>query len=431
MIRGSRFFFIFIFLFILAISAAAHINVNAAGISMPTREVTLYVGDSYVLEGTKDAGTGDGDIEYYLYDDVKKKRVKYSDCLNLDGINGRVTALSPGSISVIVTLSVYDEASGKTDKYMDKCVVTVVKEENKTGLNYTYLNRAVGSKKIKLKVKNEKKGDVITWSSSDSKVAKVNKNGELSAKSDGTAMITATVKRKKKTLSYTCEVHVSTPVLDKNTITVRKGKTGKVNISGVVNGDEVQWVVSDSKVAAVSIDGTVLGKAEGSTNVNVKIEGVSLKLLICVEDRELGSPSEIIESAESLIGCAYSVEKRMEEGYYDCSSYVFRVYAPFGYLFGCKSQDDNAPTAADLGKWCDDNNCAVFKEPVSDLDKLIPGDLIFYSYGKSNGRFLNIDHVAIYGGDGTILHASDEETGVKRGKYWVDDNIVMVGRPIQ
>ena len=43
--------------------------------------------------------------------------------------------------------------------------------------------------------------------------------------------------------------------------------------------------------------------------------------------------------------------------------------------------------------------------------ELKPGDLIFYSY-KENGRFRNISHVAIYVGDGNMVHAANEKRGV-------------------
>lgn len=476
----------------------------AAGIIMPTRELTLYTGDSYSLEADASAGLDTGSIEYYLYDEAKHKRVKSSSCLNLDSINGEITALKPGSISVVVYCRVWNNSTAVFDEYQDKCQVTVVEDVSKNGLNHTYINRAVGSKKVKLTVKNAKKSDVIIWKSSNKKVAGVGKNGRVIAKSPGKATITAAIQRKKKTLTYFCEVNVSSPVIDKNMVVLSPGEISKVNISGVSDENAVQWVVNDSRIALMSIDGTVMGKEEGTTTVNVKAEGISIELVIHVEKpagnaasannvrlvkgeeeklvpkglaagtfvswssnsketvsvdndgkiralsvgnalitAEFGSESvtyhvsvgnnkkavEAVEKGESLLGCAYSTEKRMEEGYYDCSSYVFRIFAPLGYLFGCENAKENAPTAADLAKWCEENQCVVSMEPVQNLGELLPGDLIFYSYGGGNGRFLNIDHVAIYNGYGTIIHASDEETGVKQGRYWVDNYIVMVARP--
>lgn len=56
-----------------------------------------------------------------------------------------------------------------------------------------------------------------------------------------------------------------------------------------------------------------------------------------------------------------------------------------------------------------------------------PGDLIFYSF-RNNGRYKNISHVAIYVGDGKVVEASDEKTGVIIGNFYTS-GLVMIGRP--
>jgi cell wall-associated NlpC family hydrolase len=43
--------------------------------------------------------------------------------------------------------------------------------------------------------------------------------------------------------------------------------------------------------------------------------------------------------------------------------------------------------------------------------ELQPGDLIFYSY-EENGRYKNISHVAIYVGNGKMVHAANTKRGV-------------------
>ena len=44
---------------------------------------------------------------------------------------------------------------------------------------------------------------------------------------------------------------------------------------------------------------------------------------------------------------------------------------------------------------------------VISMDEIRPGDLVFYGSGK------RINHVAIYAGDGMIVHASNEQDGIK------------------
>ncbi len=105
----------------------------------------------------------------------------------------------------------------------------------------------------------------------------------------------------------------------------------------------------------------------------------------------------VAELAMTKIGCRYSQERRYEEGYYDCSSLVQRLYKEAGI--------DLPATAATQGQYCYQNAMIINKKDLK------PGDLIFYSY-KENGEFRNISHVAIYVGDGKMVHAANEERGV-------------------
>ena len=76
----------------------------------------------------------------------------------------------------------------------------------------------------------------------------------------------------------------------------------------------------------------------------------------------------------------------------DCSGFVMSVFANFGY---------SLPRVA--AAQCD----ASTKKDISQLE---PGDLVFYGNGY-------IDHVALYIGDGKIIHASNAATGIKISDY--------------
>lgn len=105
----------------------------------------------------------------------------------------------------------------------------------------------------------------------------------------------------------------------------------------------------------------------------------------------------VAELAMTKVGCRYDQERRMEEGYYDCSSLVYRLYKEVGVELPL--------TAAEQGKYCYQNAMVINKK------ELKPGDLIFYSY-EENGDFRNISHVAIYVGDGKMVHAANKSRGV-------------------
>lgn len=74
----------------------------------------------------------------------------------------------------------------------------------------------------------------------------------------------------------------------------------------------------------------------------------------------------------------------------DCSGFTMSVYAKFGY-----SLPHQSGSQAGCGT------------PVS-TDSLLPGDLLFYSNGGSG-----IGHVALYIGNGQVIHASTPATGIK------------------
>ena len=76
----------------------------------------------------------------------------------------------------------------------------------------------------------------------------------------------------------------------------------------------------------------------------------------------------------------------------DCSGFVMSVFANFGY---------SLPRVA--AAQCD----ASTKKDISQLE---PGDLVFYGSGY-------VDHVALYIGDGKIIHASGAATGIKISNY--------------
>ena len=126
-----------------------------------------------------------------------------------------------------------------------------------------------------------------------------------------------------------------------------------------------------------------------------------------------GVGSDVANLALTKVGCRYSQEHRYEEGYYDCSSLVQRCYAEFGI---------NLPSIASTqGQYIVEHGLEVTE------DMLEPGDLIFYSY-ENNGQFRNISHVAIYIGNGRMVHAANTARGVVNDPF-NPSNIGLYGRP--
>lgn len=114
------------------------------------------------------------------------------------------------------------------------------------------------------------------------------------------------------------------------------------------------------------------------------------------------APQPNTDVATSLVNFAlqfvgYSYRSGGEDLYngVDCSGFVMKVYEQFGY-----SLPHNAASQSSYGSY------------VS-LDELAPGDLIFYGYNGS------ICHVAIYIGNGQIVHAATSSQGIITAGYQI------------
>ena len=82
----------------------------------------------------------------------------------------------------------------------------------------------------------------------------------------------------------------------------------------------------------------------------------------------------------------------------DCSGFVQSIYKQFGYEIPRVSKDQ-----AKSAGYCN---------VKPDLEHLLPGDLIFYTDKRGV-----VNHVAMYIGNGQIVHASSNKSGIKVSSY--------------
>lgn len=97
---------------------------------------------------------------------------------------------------------------------------------------------------------------------------------------------------------------------------------------------------------------------------------------------------DLIEYAKQFLGNPYVYGGTSLTNGTDCSGFTMRIFQKFGYSLSRTSREQ-----------------AYDGRRVS-LSDIQPGDLLFYSRGGSIG------HVAIYIGNGQIIHASTERTGI-------------------
>ncbi|HCT89849.1 MAG TPA: hypothetical protein DF613_00475 [Lachnospiraceae bacterium] len=174
------------------------------------------------------------------------------------------------------------------------------------------------------------------------------------------------------------------------------------------------------RILFTDVDGRRRGgrRRPGAAAITAEYEGFILTYAVEVSYKDAVSA---LRYCFKHYGSTYSQKNRMEEGSYDCSSFVWRAYRSVKRKLG--GDKDWAPTAADLAKWCVKNKYMIYAGTVS-TDKLLPGDLIFEcDPSEANGRYKGIYHVDMYQGNGVLITVERQ----KANREELRD--VMIARP--
>ena len=119
------------------------------------------------------------------------------------------------------------------------------------------------------------------------------------------------------------------------------------------------------------------------------------------------SNEAIVAYAKKWVGHPYVYGGTSLENGADCSGFVMKVLEHFGIRILRVADDQRKGPSESLIK---QGYTRGYSIKVSKLSDLAPGDLVFYGSESSNGAYAS--HVAMYIGDGKIVHAANSRVGI-------------------
>ena len=204
----------------------------------------------------------------------------------------------------------------------------------------------------------------------------------------GTTQIQVTINNQTFTFTYSC----AEVTINKASAVMVKGKTTKLKVKGY--SGKIVWKTTKKSVATINSKGKIKAKKNGNAVVYAQLGNQRIGCAVSVVTAKR---KKVINKAKSVAKGTYSQPRRMQKGYYDCSSLVWLAYRKEGKTFGNRAY---APVAAEIAKNLISKNKRIkgglYAKNIQGL-KFRPGDLMFET-GAKNGRYKGIYHVEMFAG---------------------------------
>ena len=267
--------------------------------------------------------------------------------------NGNVTGVAVGEAYI----------TANCDKESDKIKITVTPDkidvesvEIEGAKNSLYVGKSL---KLKAVIKPDNATNKqVKWSSSNTDVAKIDQNGNLKAKKEGTTRITVTSLDNSEVTAYfdldvsaaATAVYVYEDGSSSNINSVDLAKGGKVKLVAKVKPDgvsqKVSWKVQDSKIATINQNGEVTAKSVGTTKIIVTTDAKGsdgktiseyLSLSVTKKYKVLINPSHQSGNKTKSSSSKYSTEKK---NMYEFSKLVEKAFESKGYEVYVSKEND-------------------------------------------------------------------------------------------
>ena len=164
-------------------------------------------------------------------------------------------------------------------------------------------------------------------------------------------------------------------------------------IMTVANGERLDVIEELEEWIKVDVDGQELFVSAEYVELSEELDAALTITEVLYGEGVSDVRVELCEYAKQYVGNPYVWGGTSLTKGADCSGFVLAVFAEFGVELPHYSVSQSQ------------------KGTAIDVSEVLPGDLIFYSNGSQ------INHVAIYIGNGQVIHASSPKTGIKISKY--------------
>ena len=289
---------------------SASSEVTVTNINTPITNVSLNFSD---LEIRKDSSQG-------LRATITPKETTDDKTLTWESSNpevatvsstGVVTARRPGNAIITVRTS-----NGLTDT----CNITVISQITSVHLNLTAITLDEGvSQTLRATINPSDTTDdtTLTWLSSNTNVATVDQEGNVTAVKEGVATITVTTVNGRRA---ECKITVNKPSenipiesvsLDKTTLTLEEQEAetlvATINPSDTTDDTTLTWKSNNPEVATVDQEGKVTAIKEGSATITVTtVNGKEATCTVTVLNAT--ALEDAIDRAETIDGSTYTAD---------------------------------------------------------------------------------------------------------------------------
>lgn len=142
---------------------------------------------------------------------------------------------------------------------------------------------------LTLSMKNVVKGCIPQWSVANTNIAsavqQLDKNKKptgkviVRARNCGDTTLTAVIDGQK----YNCKIHVDAPLISKNALTVKNGKTVTVSLKNTkLKKTDIKWESANPNIATVNTNGTIKGISPGTTKIYTTTGGIRNECTVTV-----------------------------------------------------------------------------------------------------------------------------------------------------